>query len=57
MEQELSDKVTSIASTTRRKEDMPLEGLWESYGIMSQLVYADDPGVMEYSEPSMYLLS
>src|SRR3989338_10970113 len=57
MEQELTDIITPIASTTRKIKEMPLETLerlWESYRIMSQLVYANDPGIMEYSEPSMY---
>ncbi len=57
MEQELTDKITPIANSTRRKENMPLDLLWESYRIMSQLVYPDDPGVMAYSDPSMYLIS
>lgn len=57
MEHELTDKITKIANTTRRREYMPLETLWESYNLMSQLVYAEDAGVMGYSDPSTYLLS
>lgn len=57
MEKDLSDKVTPVMSTTRRKEDLPLAELWESYKIMSQLVYAEDPDVKEYSHPEMYLIS
>ncbi len=57
MERDLTDKVTAVMAATRKKEDLPLELLFESYGIMSHLVYADDSGVITYSHPEMYLTS
>jgi len=65
--QEMEGEMISIVTRTlqtrtrlNRFENLSgeeLEKLWGSYKKMSQLVYADDPGVMEYSEPSVYLLS
>ena len=57
MERDLTDKVTAVMTTTRKMEDSLLQQLWDSYNIMSQLVYADDPGVRRYSHSEMYLTS
>lgn len=58
MERELTDAVTEARNKSiRKEEDLPLEQLFESYPLMSQLVYAEDPDVKEYSHPEMYLIS
>ena len=58
MEKELTDAVTEARNKPIRSlGDLPLEQLFKSYPLMSQLVYADDSGVMQYSDQSMYLIS
>lgn len=57
MERELTDAVTEARNKPiRTKSDLPLKQLFESYPLMSQFVYSDDPEVMAYSNPEMYLI-
>ncbi|MBI2176446.1 hypothetical protein HYU40_03835 [Candidatus Woesearchaeota archaeon] len=54
MERKLRSEVT--AARNQPGQQMPYTQLFESYKLMSQLVFADDPGVMQYSHPDMYLI-
>lgn len=54
MEEEATRATCESRSSSTR---LPYEILFETYKIMSQLVFASDEGVMTYSKPDEYLLS
>lgn len=55
---ELEGEVTRATGEARSKSGrLPYERLFEAYKIMSQLVYADDKGLMAYSNPDEYLIA
>jgi len=55
---ELEKEVTkATCEAVSNSTELPLELLYDSYNIMSQLVFTDDDDVMEYTKPDEYLIS
>ena len=54
LEQEVTRKTIEARATRSR---LPYEKLFETYKLMSVLVYAEDDGVKRYSNPDLYLIS
>jgi len=54
----LEEEVTRLTVEARRTNSpLPFEKLFETYPMMSQFVFDDDPGVRAYSSPMEYLLA
>lgn len=57
---ELEEKTTTAtvqARTAEPPKKLPYKLLFETYELMSKLVFADDEGVKKYSKPNWYLIS
>ena len=58
MYSDLEARATKATLEARSKSQrLPYELLFETYPLMSQLVFADDKGVMACSKPEEYLIS
>ena len=55
MEADLTKKVTE-ACTSEPPKRIPYEELFESYKLMSEFVFDDNPAVLKYIDPARYLV-